>query len=628
MSTSPAGDCVLAVSIQDFSNLLSGDEQAAVNLLDEYEELLEAAAADHGGRIARRSGDEALVLFSSARNAVEAAAGLDEHRRRRWSRTLRMGIAAGSGPEEPGARAAMRLQAVAPPGTVGVTAAVLEAVRAGLDVVSVSLGELHLGGDELSAPAFALRLGPASAAGAANEAVAGAAGAAANEAGPAGDRELPPSMYPSRRGFGDEAADREAERAWDQALEVPHHGPGGAPDPLIEEYAEQTTEAAEQASAGFRGHAASFAAVNAGLAGIWFWTAGAGGFPWFLIPLFGWGIGLASHYDAVRRRKLEVRELDELPIETREQLRTYRQYAKARGAWRGHLVSTAATSVLLFTINMITYGGFPWFLFPVGGMGIGLVSHYPRYRAKAGRLLNRLRELAVPGATANADRRLDRQRTRPGRAERGGRGGDGARENGTRPRGARRDETRRSATRPAAGTRPATGAGEAEGVVGEAEVLRADILDAADESVGLDRSSFESVLDEYLARIRQLAAARDELLASGGPADLEQTQAELRELREKESAASDDKLRAEYATSITQAEKRRRSYEELLRDEEILEVRLRSAVNMLKQMRVDVARMRGVQAAGGADRLGEIRERTEELSTYLSDLRRAYDELD
>jgi len=44
-------------------------------------------------------------------------------------------------------------------------------------------------------------------------------------------------------------------------------------------------------------------------------------------------------------------------------------------------------------------------------------------------------------------------------------------------------------------------------------------------------------------------------------------------------------------------------------------------------MRVDVARMRGVQATGGADRLGEIRERTEELSAYLSDLRRAYDEL-
>lgn len=40
-------------------------------------------------------------------------------------------------------------------------------------------------------------------------------------------------------------------------------------------------------------HAAVFAAVNAMLIGVWV-LAGAG-YPWFLFPLMGWGVGLVAH---------------------------------------------------------------------------------------------------------------------------------------------------------------------------------------------------------------------------------------------------------------------------------------------------------------------------------------------
>ncbi len=43
----------------------------------------------------------------------------------------------------------------------------------------------------------------------------------------------------------------------------------------------------------FMVHAAVFAAVNAMLIGIW--ALAGGGFPWFLFPLMGWGIGLVAH---------------------------------------------------------------------------------------------------------------------------------------------------------------------------------------------------------------------------------------------------------------------------------------------------------------------------------------------
>lgn len=582
MAPDPGGEHILAVSIDTFSRLLARDETRAVDLLDTYEDLLREHGGRHGGSLLRRSGDESLLRFHEAAAAVRAAMDIDEDWNDGERPRLRMGLAGGAA-DGPAERAAMRLQTVAAAGTLGVTGPVLEAIRGEVECVSVALGELHLSGWSESLPAFAIRLSQAGTSRARNSAL--------GHAGHAGHRDLPTSMYPTRRAVGDEREDREAEAAWDQALETPGEIEVGEPDPLVEEYVEQTEEAAEQAQAGFRGHAAAFAAVNAGLAGIW--AATGAGFPWFLIPLFAWGIGLSSHYDAVRRKRLEVRELSELPVETREQLRTYRRLTKARAGWRGHLVSTTATSVLLFTINMITSPGFPWFLFPVGGMAIGLVSHYPGYRTKSRRLFSRLRELAVPGSVANADRSIERQHRRP-------------------------DPNAVSARRRArAGER-------AGGPAAEAESLRAAVLEQVSAAPELSRESFESVLDDYLARIRSLSQTREELAATGGRADLEQIEAELHELRGRLETATDARLRSEYERSIEQLEKQRRSYDELLRDQELIEVRLRSAVNMLKQMRVEVARMRGT---GGLESLDELKRRSEELSGYLADLRAAYDEL-
>ncbi|NBF41759.1 MAG: hypothetical protein GVY14_15225 [Spirochaetes bacterium] len=622
MGSTPADQHILAVAIDGFSRLLARDEARAIDLLEEYERLVREYAGHRGGELIRRSGDESLLGFADAVSSVRAAFDLSEAWNDGTRPRLRMGLAAGPGdagagdgrPEDtgpaastadgPAARAAMRLQSVSTAGTLGVTGPVLEEIRGELEYVRVSLGELHLSGRSDGLPAFALTL-PGGAGGVAGAAGAAAAGNAADtgrtDAGAEGRRELPPSMYPTRRASGNEREDREAEAAWDQALETPTDTGADEPDPLVEEYVDQTEEAAAQAVAGFRGHAAVYTAVNAGLFGIWAWTGA--GFPWFLIPLFAWGIGLSSHYDAMRRQRLESRELSELPIETREQLRTYRQYTKARAGWRGHLVSTGATSALLFTINMITSPGFPWFLFPVGGMAIGLVSHYPRYRSKSQRLLARIRELAAPGRVANAERTLGRQR--------------------------RRSEAGSTASRRRDGRSAGAYAGSAQAgratPVEEADTLRADILEQVTAAPELARESFDSVLEEYLARIRSLSQTHDELAATGNRDDLEQIEAEVRELRGKLDAATDSRLRKEYDRSIEQLERQRRSYEELLRDQELIEVRLRAAVNMLKQMRVEVARMRGT---GGIESLDELKHRSEELSGYLADLRQAYDELD
>jgi hypothetical protein len=57
---------------------------------------------------------------------------------------------------------------------------------------------------------------------------------------------------------------------------------------------------AHSTRSGFRIHATVYVGVQLLLVSIWA-LAGAG-YPWFLYPLLGWGIGLVAHYAAVRDR--------------------------------------------------------------------------------------------------------------------------------------------------------------------------------------------------------------------------------------------------------------------------------------------------------------------------------------
>lgn len=58
----------------------------------------------------------------------------------------------------------------------------------------------------------------------------------------------------------------------------------------------------------FYTHFAIYLSVNALLIAIWWATSGPVFFPWFIFPLFGWGIGIAAHFiDAFRGKAYEER---------------------------------------------------------------------------------------------------------------------------------------------------------------------------------------------------------------------------------------------------------------------------------------------------------------------------------
>ena len=66
-----------------------------------------------------------------------------------------------------------------------------------------------------------------------------------------------------------------------------------------------------QSKVDFYTHLAIYIAVNILIIAIWASTSGIDSFPWFIFPLFGWGIGLAANYIEAFRGKAYTQKLAE-----------------------------------------------------------------------------------------------------------------------------------------------------------------------------------------------------------------------------------------------------------------------------------------------------------------------------
>ena len=62
---------------------------------------------------------------------------------------------------------------------------------------------------------------------------------------------------------------------------------------LSEKEVRKETRLRAEAKLGFYSHLAVYSGINVMLFFIWWFT---GGFPWFVFPLLGWGIGLLAHF--------------------------------------------------------------------------------------------------------------------------------------------------------------------------------------------------------------------------------------------------------------------------------------------------------------------------------------------
>lgn len=69
---------ILAADVEGYSRLMRADEEATLNTLDEYREIIDGLIARHDGRIFSTGGDSVLAEFGSAVEAVRCAISIQE----------------------------------------------------------------------------------------------------------------------------------------------------------------------------------------------------------------------------------------------------------------------------------------------------------------------------------------------------------------------------------------------------------------------------------------------------------------------------------------------------------------------------------------------------------------------
>ncbi len=650
---------IMYTDIVGFSRMMEQNEAATLRLLEYHNQLVTELAADHGGKVIKTAGDAFLVDFSSALQAVKCSAAIQraiaQHTADEDSGEMRLQLRIGVHVGDiyflendalgDGINIASRLQSIAKPGTICISQDVYNLIQAKLDERIRPRGTVHLKNitrevavyeiepgagnagdqDDVSAHASAeirkenqrealkarilqeiKRVGRRISVAEARDLLGDAPerdaliGALADRGLLSTDRSAPPAAPPStaRTGAGavrpmfipshrgssldDDDDGSAAEAEWDRALSR-EDGLPPETDPLIVEYREQTEEASEKNQGSFRTHLGSFLGVNAGLVGIWAFTSGFGTFPWFLIPLSAWGIGIVSHWGGVRRQNREVREMRNMRRLTRKQLRTYRKLVKARNGWGGHFLSTTMVSVMLMVIWGTTggAGAFFWPIFPIGAMAIGLLAHYPAFKANERRIARQLQSEGIELSTAPAPPQI-------------------------------------------------SGPSLDAPLAVQAEQIRSGILEMVrrfgkQSPLGDD---FEPMLDNYVNQIRELSrrdSEIDQIIQSIPVGELDR---DLLQLERKAEDASTQAMREEYEHSAQQIRRQQRSVQDLRQQRERLSLRLGSALNSLKQLQLDLARMQTAAPDEDDTATRLLRDKSDELTQYLEDLREGYREIE
>ncbi|MEE8441269.1 MAG: hypothetical protein V3S41_06060, partial [Spirochaetia bacterium] len=215
-------------------------------------------------------------------------------------------------------------------------------------------------------------------------------------------------------------------------------------------------------------------------------------------------------------------------------------------------------------------------------------SHLPAYKAKERRLLKRLRDAGASIAHLLGGRR------------------------------AASEPEPRTAT-----GGPNTAGYEAEQVRGRIVGKIAALPDSS--PVGED---FLPVLDNYVEQVKLLDQKNRELdqIMHGIP--VAELQRDLATLKKQRAETENEKVLAEYDQSIRQIEKQQTSFAELKNEREILRLRLSSGLSQLKQMEIDLVRMTNLSSGEEVASIDMLKDKADELSQYLDDLREGYRELE
>jgi adenylate cyclase len=163
---------VLMADVVGYSRLMAEDEAATVRTLTTYRHEISDLVGDHRGRVVDVAGDSLLAEFRTAFDAVECAvevqrvlkarnAGLSEDRRMEFRIGVHLGDVASDGERlyGDGVNIAARLEGLAEPGGICISATVHQQVESKLDPRCEDLGERTLKNIPRPIRAYRVRVG-------------------------------------------------------------------------------------------------------------------------------------------------------------------------------------------------------------------------------------------------------------------------------------------------------------------------------------------------------------------------------------------------------------------------------------------------------------------------------------
>jgi len=355
---------------------------------------------------------------------------------------------------------------------------------------------------------------------------------------------------------------------------------------LIERYRTDISAKAKKARHGVAGSIISFLVINPVL---WYINFNiAPGFPWAPLVSIFWGSGVIGSILAAIRTTRHEREAAALPDLSEPDLKELKAIHKERDSIASHFMSTLSIPVALYLINMATNAKDPWFMIPTAILGLTFAIHFLKHIFT---FPSRTKRFFAKFGIGNGGKSL----------------AEAAKE--------------QSST--------TVDLGKYSDLYRDAASAVRSIEASLAASSTTSPKDLKSQMDSYLGQVRLLAQTANELDGIISEIPQEALAKDKATLIAKRDNAQPE-MRMEYERSIAEIAKQEESFSSLKEQREVLDLRLKSSISQIQQLKVDLARARAADAdSGAADpsaAISSLRERSRELSSYLDDLRQGQQE--
>ena len=340
---------------------------------------------------------------------------------------------------------------------------------------------------------------------------------------------------------------------------------------------------AREAGSGFRAHFTVYLAVNIFLGILNFITSPQ--FPWVFFTIAPWAVGVFAHLQSLlntrkkRKRKLAAQNFTHTQYTLVDRL----HHMEAR--FKQHRNAFLSVNGFLFGTNLITSFAFPWFLFPLGGWAIGFLAHWSSYSAKRKFIIKELKAQGIEWNSLGSD----------------------------------------------ISAKQVVAESSLRSYYQEAASLKQSMIEELKQNKELKLhwgGELEALLTQFTDQIGELVNRNSELNAAIRMVNEEELNQELQNLEVKSLAANDQSLKAEYIKSIEQHRHQLNTIEDLKNKQEINQLRLKSSLLLIKQLKLDSTRLKTLNSIEEPLSLKELRQKSSELGSYLEDFNKSFRELD